>query len=310
MFTIIYDLENSMLDYRIRSFITVWEEKSFTLAAQKLCLTQSAVSQHIKSLEEQFGKKLFHFQGRELTLTAAGERLYGYAAVAQADGNKTMELILREEKSPPLRIGATRTIGAYLLPTLLGTYLRRYPDADFSVAVENTQALLEKLQRGLLDFVLIEGIFDRQEYSNQTILQDAFIPLCSPQNPLAQKTVSIQALLQERLFVRETGSGSRAILENALATFNLGVNDFHKRIELGNIEAIKDLVAQNLGIAFLYKQSVLRELKQKRLAQIRVTDLSIYHDYSFVTLKNSQYKELYQNFYQISQNPLDKVSTL
>jgi len=298
-----------MLDYRIRSFIAVWEEKSFTLAAQKLCLTQSAVSQHIKSLEERFGKKLFHFQGRELTLTAAGERLYRYAVVAQADGNKTVELIIREEKIPPLRIGATRTIGAYLLPDLLGTYLRRYPDADPSVTVENTRDLLEKLQRGLLDFVLIEGIFNREEYSTQTILQDAFIPLCGSKNPLAQEVVSIQKLLKERLFIREVGSGSRAILENALANYNLTIQDFYKIMELGNIEAIKDLVAQNLGIAFLYKQSVLRELKQKRLAQIRVPGFSIFHDYSFVTLKNSQYKDLYQNFFRISQGPLDKVST-
>jgi DNA-binding transcriptional LysR family regulator len=168
--------------------------------------------------------------------------------------------------------------------------------------VENTRDLLEKLQRGLLDFVLIEGVFNREAFSTQTILQDAFIPLCNSQNPLAQRTVPIQELLKERLFIREPGSGSRAILENALANYNLKVNDFYKTMELGNIEAIKDLVAQNLGITFLYKQSVLWELKERYLAQIRIPGFSIFHDYSFVTLKNCQYIELYQNFYQISQD--------
>lgn len=287
-----------MIDFRLKTFMTVWEEKSFTRASQKLCITQSAVSQHIKMLESQVGKKLFNYESRTLTLTDAGQLLYRYAVTAWSDGLKTLENISRLEDHPLVRIGATRSIGAYLLPELLVSYMHRHPATELTVSVENTRDLLEKLERGLLDFIFLEGIFDQDTYNVQVVMKDAFIPLCSPDHRFAKGQYSLIDLLSERLIVREVGSGSRAVLELALQNLNCTIQSFFRKIELGNIEAIKVLTSRNMGITFLYKQSVMKELQEGSLVQINVRDFTMYHDFCFVTLKNSLYQDVYKELVQ------------
>lgn len=285
-----------MLDFRIKTFIAVWEERSYTKAAGKMFITQPAVSQHIKHLEARLGAALFRFIGRELSLTEAGAALYRYASLAAAEGRKTEALIASLGTAIPICFGATRTIGEYVLPPFLAGYLRENPDADISMVVDNTDVLLGRLKEGTIDFAFIEGIFDREEYATKLFIRDSFIPVCSARNPLASGEVGFDDILGRRLIVREKGSGSRMILENALAGFNLKIARFHRVLELGNLEVIKDFVAEDLGIAFLYERSVRRELDSGRLAAIRLRNFSVSHDYSFVYLKNSVYEDTYNGF--------------
>lgn len=284
-----------MLDFRLKTFVTVWEEKSFTKAADKLCITQPAASQHIKNLEARFGTSLFRFVGRQFFLTDAGAILYRYASSAQSEGKK-VEALLASQRGIPLRFGATRTIGEYVLPSALAYYLHNHPDAKLSMIVDNTHALLGMLLDGTIDFAFIEGIFDRKAYKTDVFLRDVFLPVCSPHDPLAQGTVELADLLQRRLIVREQGSGSRVILENALAGYNARIEDFHRVLELGNLEAIKGLVSEGLGIAFLYEWSVRKELASGKIMPIHLRNFSISHDYSFVRLKNSIFEQTYQEF--------------
>lgn len=285
-----------MLDFRLETFLAVWNEKNYTRAAEKLFVTQPAVSQHIKHLEERLGTPLFRSVGRQLFLTEAGTMLYRYAAAAQAEGKKTEALIRSRAGSVPLRFGATRTIGEYVLPDPLRDYLRVHPQAELSMVVDNTDILLGKLLDGSIDFAFIEGIFDRKDFAASVFLRDAFLAVGAPGDPLCTGPVDLPDLFSRRLIVREHGSGSRVVLENALASLNAATGDFSHVLELGNLEVIKDLVAEGLGIAFLYERSVHKELASGKLSRIPLKDFSVSHDYSFVRLRNSVYEQTYQAF--------------
>jgi DNA-binding transcriptional LysR family regulator len=294
-----------VIDFRIKTFLAVWEEKGYTKAANRLALTQPAVSQHIKYLEEQLKNPLFKFNGREIALTDAGGVLYRYASVAESDGEKTASLILSGSFiSRHIRFGATRTIGEYLLAVPIAEYVKKNPDTKFSLVVDNTDILLEKLARGQIDFAFIEGIFDRSRYSTDVFMSDSFIPVCSPRDPLAGRRVSISDLINRRLLVREQGSGSRGVLEHSLAEMNYTIDSFSSVFEIGNILAIKDLVAEGVGISFLYEKSVIKELSSGRIVKLDVSDFSVSHDYSFVSLKNSMYEAESKKFLEfcIDQN--------
>jgi DNA-binding transcriptional LysR family regulator len=285
-----------MLDFRIETFLMVWNEKSYTRAAEKLFVTQPAVSQHIKSLEERLGAALFRSVGRQLHLTDAGLLLYRYAAAAQAEGSKTEALIRSKATAVPLRFGATRTIGEYVLSHPLRQYLKTQPEVELSMIVDNTDILLGKLLQGGIDFAFIEGVFDRQEFATNVFLQDAFLAVCAPDDPLAAGPADLSQLFARRLLMREPGSGSRVVLENALAGLNATTGDFSHVVEMGNVEVIKELVADGLGVAFLYERSVHKELESGQLARINLKNFSVRHDYSFVRLKNSVYEQTYQDF--------------
>lgn len=287
-----------MIDFRLKTFLAVWAARSYTKAADVLCITQPAVSQQIRSLEEKFGTPLFRFVGRELLLTDAGVVLHRYASAADAEGRKTELRIASLGQSAPFRFGATRTIGEYVLPAALAACLKARPDAELSLVVDNTEALLRRLNRGDLDFAFIEGVFDREAFETTLVLRDAFLPVCGPLDSLATRgsPVDLVELLQRRLVVREQGSGSRVVLEHALAAFNIKTSDFHRVLELGNVQVIKEIVAEGLGVAFLYERSVRQELAGGRLSRIAVRDFSVFHDYSFVRLKNSVYEDSYREF--------------
>jgi len=285
-----------MMDFRIETFLAICEAKSYTKAAEKLCITQPAVSQHIKYLEDRFRARLFKSSGRQFALTEAGLLLYRYASAAQSEGKKVEAMLMSGEISVPLRIGATRTIGEYVVPPALGAYLRARPEAQVSMIVDNTAVLLRRLAEGSIDFALIEGIFQRKDFETAVFLRDALILVCPPDDPLAGKEAELGELLGRRLILREQGSGSRLVLENALAGLNASIADFGQTLELGNIGVMKAMVAEGLGVAFLYERSARADVESGRLGTIGLRDFAVAHDFSFVYQKDSLFEASYRDF--------------
>ena len=288
-----------MLDFRIKSFLAVCDEKSFSRAAVQLHVTQPAVSQHIAQLENLYGTALFCFKGREFHLTQAGVLLLRYASTADADGRKTKELIRSGAGQIPFCFGATRTIGEYVMPDCLAAWLLKFPEAELSMHVDNTEALLEALKAGRIDFAFIEGIFNREDFEVHPFIRDEFIGVCEPRDILARGKTALKEVLKRRLIVREKGSGSRKILEHALESRNRDITHFRQVLEIGNVEAIKKLVAQGAGVSFLYKAAVRKELADGSLVRIRLEGFPVQHDYSFVMLKKSLYARRYLDFLKL-----------
>lgn len=296
-----------MLDYRHQTFLVVYRLGSFTKAAQALSLTQPAVSQHIKALESSYGCRLFNYVNKELVPTKQAELLYRFASRVASDSELLAVELSREELSVlPLRFGATLSIGQYIMPAILADLLRGQPELAVTMLVENTQRLLERLEQGDINFALIEGLFDKSAYQTELFTLEPFVGVCAPSSPLAHGPVSLDELLSTRLIIREQGSGTREILEHLLQERNLTVTSFAQVIEVGNMEAIKQLVKAGLGVTFLYQAAVKKELASGELQKLSVEGLEAYRELNFVFQKGSQHAESFLTWYRVFREKLGR----
>lgn len=287
-----------MLDFRYLTFLTLCKTLSYTKTAEVLNMTQPAVSQHMKYLQEYYQVPLFFYEGKKLNLTPKGKILYEFVTTIAADNNQ-LEAIMYTPNTDdiPLYFGATLSIGEYIMPNAIKTLLAQYPSLSINMEVENTEILLSRLKEGKLNFALIEGYFNKTEYAFKPLMDAEFIAVCNPNSRFAKQAVSLEDLLDTRLILREKGSGSRTILQQLLQKHNLTIDNFALKLEVGNISAIKQLVSDDVGITFIYRAAVQRALNDGRLAQIKITGLSIFREFNFVYLKNSQYEKEYLNWY-------------
>lgn len=288
-----------MLDFRIESFLMVCKTMNMTKAAQALHITQPAVSQHIKALEQEFGVPLFLHQGKKMRLTQAGEMLCQSAQTMRHDAamlKQQMALAGRERRV--LNFGATLTVGEYAMPPVLIRYLAQHPDTRISLHVADTTQLLQRLDSGAIDFAIVEGTFPQSIYECLLFRKERFLAVCSGQSTLKKQSYRIQELLSQRLLVREEGSGSRRILQTYLEGENLSIEDFVNRVEAGNIAVLKTLAQAGCGITFLYETAVKQELMEGTLQAVPLENFNIQHDFSFLWRKGSQFAQQYQEIYQ------------
>lgn len=292
-----------MIDYRIRTFLSVCETLSFTRTAEQLSISQPAVSQHIAQLERELGAKLFDRCGRRLALSAAGRQARAVAEAMAHDERLLKEAILAQaDEAPSIAIGVTLTVGEYLVAAPLARHLVAHPTTQIRIVESNTQHLLSLLRSGDIDCAFVEGFFDKGSLAWRTLRSEPLVGVCAPgyrlaaapgdAPPLAQAThpVAIDDLLGERLFTREPGSGTRVVLEHALFDRNLAIGDFSHASEVSSIGVIKRLVAGGAGIAFLYEAAVRDDLASGALARIPIEGGPIArHDISFVRLPRSAY---------------------
>lgn len=138
---------------------------------------------------------------------------------------------------------------------------------------------------GKIDFALLEGHFNQNQFEFRLISNETFIGVCSPDNKIASKTIDLEELLEQNLILREPGSGTRDILEQALYNQNLNIKDFKRKIEIGNMSAIKELCHQNIGITFMYREAIKKELSKGYLKEIPIRNFNISHPFNFVYLK-------------------------
>ena len=285
-----------MLDFRINTFLTVCEYMNFTKAAEILCITQPAVSQHIKYLESIYNTKLFEYEGKKIKITNAGQLLYQTAITMKHDEEYLKEKIEKEKLGiTSVKFGATLTIGEFILPKKLHNYLKKNKNIKLTMIVENTKELLYKLEHGEIDFALVEGYFVKNEYQYIVYSKENYICVAGENYKFKKQPEVLGDLLKETLIVRERGSGTRDIFEKNLEEQNFTINDFSKVIEIGNINTIKYLVKNNDGITTLYEAAVKEELQNGTLKKIEIEDLQKNHCFYAIWRKNSAFESLYKD---------------
>ena len=286
-----------MLDFRMETFLAVCRRMNFTRAAEDLHITQPAVSQHVRWLETEYGAKLFHYGGRKLRLTEAGRLLLAAATTIRHDDIHLRERIERlGQPGGTLNLGATLTIGSYVLPRRLARYLEGRPGETVRMTVANTRELLKKLDDGEIDFAVVEGFFEKSEYDSLPFSRERFVAVCGADYPLAGPCTA-EDLRGERLILREAGSGTREVFERYLETRNLSLRDFPRTVEIGGIEGIRAMVEEGCGIAFLYEAAVRRELAAGSLREVSLEGFPLLHDFTFLWRRGSifagDYRELF-----------------
>lgn len=293
-----------MIDYRLETFLNLCETMSYTRTAQQLNITQPTVTQHIQHLEKIYKTPLFSYAHKELTLTEKGKLLRRYAISMRANSEQ-IDKVMREpgKARASLNFGATLTIGEYTMPPILQKYLTAYPETDISMRVNNTRVLLEALQQGQIDFAVIEGNFDRQEYDSIFFMAESFIGVCAADSPLAIGPVSLGDLTSQRLILRERGSGTRNVLETVLFAHNLNTCQFHGLLEISNFQAIKEMVRSGFGVSFMYREAARDALEKGYLAEINLMNFNVMREFSFVFLRGSVSEKRISEFFEFCKQP-------
>ncbi|MDD3335186.1 MAG: LysR family transcriptional regulator [Eubacteriales bacterium] len=270
-----------MIDYRVKTFLTLCETMNYGKAAQRLNMTQPSVTQHVQSLEREYEVKLFHYYGRTLEKTEAGKTLEAKAKVMRRIEADT-EALLRSPIEQPLCIGATKTIGEYVLPNALKRYLS-VTERDLSLVVDNTDVLLRLLKDSRIDFALIEGNFNKSSFGFRTIRTEEFLGLCAANHPFAGRTVSLEEAFGQTLILREEGSGTRSILEEALLSRGRSREDFRRVVTVNHYGLIKELVREGQGVTFGYRSLA----DGGALSVFWVKRMELSHDFSYVYLPDT-----------------------
>ena len=266
-----------MLDSRIYTFLSLYQELNYSRTAEKLNMTQPGVSQHIRKLEEYYGVRLFNYEGRVLTVTREGEMLKRHL-----DSILVEETALMEEFSRPeglhLRVGATKTIGEFVLVPHVKKFLEN-PCHSLDYIIDNTENLLKMLENGKLDFAVIEGVIDKSRYGWKLYKKEKFLGICSINHPFAGKTVPLEDIFKEALIIRENGSGTRNILEGVLKARGYGLDLFKRVTSLGNFSVIMEILESGNAITFAYKPIAYQ---RPDLTTFQVEDLHIEGEFNFV----------------------------
>lgn len=283
-----------MLDYRIYTFIKLCDVKNYRIASEELGITQPAVTQHIQFLEREYNCSLFHYNGKKLIQTPAGKLLEEYArSAAYNDGQLRKKIAAPTLKE--LRIGATKTIGNYIVPPYILNAMEQHPNLKLSLYIENTEQLLLMLNQNKLDFALIEGFFDKGQYDYQLYRKEPFVGICPVTHAFANQQVELEDIFDYPLILRESGSGTRAILEQVLLQNNYTLNNFKQINVISSFDFICAAVEKDFGISFVYEEVAKHN---PHLATFTLKDKNIVHEFNFVYLKNTRIKDytaLFQN---------------
>lgn len=274
-----------MLDVRLRTFLTLMEEKSTVRCADVLHITQPAVTQHVRALEKEYGAQLFTKEGRCLVPTDKGRVFYQMARRMAAMEHQLHDA-MSEHPATPLHFGVTRSIGESVMPSLAPKMMRALPDRQIRMLLQNTRMLLEALESGSIDFALLEGNVNHQQYVCRPLMHAHFIGLCKRDGAYAACR-TLQEVCRAPLLLREEGSGSREILENELRAHDVEIEDFSIYHEFESIPVILSLVAEDMGVTFIYKEAAWESIKNGILQPLVPHIFSIHRQFTFVTLPHT-----------------------
>jgi DNA-binding transcriptional LysR family regulator len=281
---------------QLRVFLTVADLGTFSAAAEHLYLSQSVISRHVAALEDVLGSPLLDRGPRGVETTEAGAVLAAYAhrifALEDEAGSALDEL--RDLRTGRLRIGASMTIGNYLLPRVLAAYHACYPHVTITLTIANSEAIQCDLRARTIDIGLTEGFVDDAAFAAHVFADDELVPVVAPDSPLAELAAPTLAdLAGAPCVMRDAGSGTRAVLERGLT--ERGVH-FSQAMALGGTEAVKQAVMAGAGLTFISFHAVSNELRTGQLVRLRPRDFTLRRPLHRLQLKHKHPTRAVQAF--------------
>lgn len=263
-------------------FIAVVENKSFTKAAEQLHMTQPAVSQSIRNLEEKIGVRLIERKQKSFYVNEVGEIVYTYAKKMCTidDQMKTVVAELKEEPAGALTIGASYTIGEYIIPGILQPLHEAYPYIEPNVMIGNTEKIVEKLLAHEIDIGLVEGDVDRSRIDSKPFMTDEMYMIAGNGHPVQNET-SIFDLAAYTWIIRESGSGTRELTESLLKKYDIQPSHMYT---FGSTQIIKEAVESGLGVSLLSKAALKKELQLGTIQILPIEEMPIKRSFSIITL--------------------------
>jgi len=279
------DLDRAVTLRQLRTFKTVADLNSFSLAAQRLKLSQPSVSYQVKELEETLGLPLLDRLGKRVQLTEAGTLLYGYARrMLDVLDEATVAIEeIRGIKRGSLRVGASTTVGIYLLPAALGAFKKLHPGLVISLEIGTRTRVQEQVLRNELDLAVVGPASKDPELAIIPFLSDELVVVAPAGHPLASsRSLGLKELADQPFIMREVASGSRLSFEKAARKAGARLK---VAMELGSNGAIKHAVESGLGLAVISRYACALEFSSGRLVELDVRGFPIRRDWHIVHLR-------------------------
>ena len=262
---------------QLAAFCEVVERRSFSDAAARLGVTQPAVSQQVRALEQRLGTQLLDRSGRRVEPTEAGLRLYRGAQRMLAFEEQLLEE-LGEPEGPlrgTLEIGASTGPAAIVLPLLLCEFQRDNPDMHVELSVSDTQSVVELVADRRLELGIVGAARRHRSVAFEPFFRDEVILITPPGHSFAGKTIELDDLSQGPLIVMQQGAGVRQMVEDELRKSGRKLRDLEAPLELGLQESVRSAVQAGYGVSFISRRAVESDLAAGTLAEARVRGLDL-----------------------------------
>lgn len=249
---------------RLQIFWAVAEQRNFSRAAELLHMAQPTVSQQIQGLEDSLGVRLFDRTSKSVALTAAGRALYDRTGPLLQQFAEVKRAVIQAAGlvSGTLTVGASMTVGQYVLPRVIASLVRDYPQVEVTLLIQNTEQIAHQVATGVLDLGLVEGPVPGADLIQETFLEDELVFIAPANHPWKNKvTISFAELKQEPLILRERGSGTRQVLEEHLRSAGLRLEELRVITEMAGPETIKGAVEAGMGVAPISAWTIQKELR-------------------------------------------------
>lgn len=283
----------------LRIFTMVYRLGSMSAAAEKLHLSQPAVSTAIREMETYYGVRLFDRLARRLYRTPQGEKMYGYAVHIVSLFDEMEQTMKQPKAQETLRVGASITIGGLFLPDWVAKFREEEPLVQVQVSVRNTGDIEEALLGGELDLAFVEGGVKNSLLCSEPFLEDRLCLLAPKDHPLTQKNnVTLQEVAQYPFVMREEGSASRSVWEEAMRLQGLSPKILWESV---SNTAVLQAVIHGVGLGVLPQRLAEKTLKQGRLREVPIRLPALQRQFRLVYHRHKFFTPIMRAFLELAQ---------
>ena len=282
------------IDLKAISLLKVAEYENFTNAAKDLCISQPAISNHIKAVEEELGFKIFERGTSGIHLTEKGAIVIKYISQMNSIAESLKQALASDKLcATALRVGITHTVESSLVVDAIAKYLNKSaPGVSIRITSGTSKSLYKQLKNGEIDFIIMEGSYDDPDLNNVMLGTDSLVLVTSPSNHLASKnTVTLDEMREENLIMRLPDSNTMKTFASALKERNKSLSDFNIILEIDNIATIKDLIRRDFGVSILAKSVCQDEVRKGKLAILNIENISMVREMNLVYPRDFEHAE-------------------
>ncbi len=290
-----------MVDVKLYTLLKVYETGNYTRAAEKLSLTQPAVSQHIKQIERELGTTVFDRSAGKIRPTPEGKLVIQYAErVVSLYENLQRSLADKKKAIDHLRVGVTHTSESNIVSEVLAQYAEQFDNMKITIQTDTINNLYDMLKTYKIDIAIVEGEVADPSINSVMLDTDSLVLCVSNEHPFAERSmVTIDELKKERMILRLPSSGTRNLFAAHLESRNLSLDDFNVTLEVDNIATIKDLIRRNYGVSILARSACVDELKKGKISVLPIENLSMLREVNILYHHTFKHTEVLQDIVRI-----------